>query len=232
MNVHTIFTGVANAHIVETANGVVLVDAGMPHQARHILNRLRDLGHAPGDVRLIFITHGHIDHAGSAAALKRLTGAPLVMHALDAPLVATPDLKIPPGRTRTVDSIGHLMVRFGWALPLETFAPDRCVEDGQSLDEYGIPARAIHTPGHTPGSATLAFEDGTAFVGDAILNLVRVSFPLWWHDPAAAGASACKIRALGPRICYSGHGRGFDLQQLDSFVDHHCSQRGQSYDSA
>ncbi len=223
MIVHSLFTGVANAHIVETANGVVVVDAGMPHQAHRILRKLRALGHSPQDVRLIFLTHGHIDHAGSAAALKRLTGAPIAMHTLDVPLVATPDLKIPPGRTAVVDSLGHFVVRFGWLMPLETFAPDICVEDGQSLHEYGVAARAIHTPGHTAGSMTLAFEDGTAFVGDAILNLVRVSFPLWWDDPVAAGTSACKIQALEPRICYSGHGRAFDLAQLKRFVAHHCT---------
>ncbi len=222
MIVHSLFTGVANAHIVETESGLVLVDAGMPHQAQHIVRKLRELGHSPQDVRLIFLTHGHIDHAGSAAALKRLTGAPIAMHTLDAPLVATPGLKIPPGRNGAVESLGHFLVRFGWVLPLETFAPDICVEDGQSLREYGLAARAIHTPGHTAGSITLAFEDGTAFVGDAILNLVRVSFPLWWDDPVAAGASACKILALEPRVCYSGHGRAFDLAQLRSFVRRHC----------
>lgn len=223
MNVHSLFTGVANAYIVETGSGVVLVDAGMPHQARRIMRKLRELGHVPRDVRLIYLTHGHIDHAGSAAALKRLTGAPVALHALDVPLVATPDLKIPPGRSGVVDALGRFVVRFGWVMPLETFAPDICVEDGQSLQEYGVAARAIHTPGHTAGSTTLAFEDGTVFVGDAILNLVRVSFPLWWDNPAAAGASACKIQALEPRICYSGHGRAFDLAQLKTFVAHHCT---------
>jgi len=60
------------------------------------------------------------------------------------------------------------------------------------------------------------------FVGDAILNLVRVSFPLFWEDASTARASACKIRALEPRVCYTAHGRAFDLDALDKFVARHC----------
>ena len=77
MMIHTLFTGVANTHIVETQNGLAIIDAGMPHQAAAILKRIRALGHSPQDVRVILLTHGHIDHAGSARLLKRLTGAPV-----------------------------------------------------------------------------------------------------------------------------------------------------------
>lgn len=222
MQIHTLFTGIANTHIVEDGHSVVVIDAGMPHQARRIVNQVRALGHSPQDIRMILLTHGHIDHAGSAMALKRLTGAPIAMHRADARLTATPDLKIPPGRTKAVDAAGAVLRAFGWAVPLETFTPEVWLEDGMSLHDFGIDARVVHTPGHTTGSVSIAFEDGTVFVGDAILNLLRVSFPLWWEDPACARESACKIRSLEPRVCYSGHGRAFDLNALDAFVGDHC----------
>ncbi len=218
MNVHTIFTGVANTHIIETSHGVIIVDAGMPHQARRILGKVRALGHSEKDLRLIFVTHGHIDHAGSAVALKRLTGAPIALHRDDMPLVATPSLKIPPGRNRFIQFTKHVMDTFSWIAPLETFAPDVILDDGQSLREFGLDARVVHTPGHTAGSVTIACDDGTAFVGDAILNLVRISFPLYWDDPATAFDSAHKIRALDSRVLYSGHGRPFSAAELDEFV--------------
>jgi len=218
MNIHTLFTLVANTHIIVNSRGVIIVDAGMPHQARRILGKVRALGHSEKEVRLIFITHGHIDHAGSAVALKRLTGAPIAMHRGDLPLVATPSLKIPPGRNRFIQFTKHVMDTFGWVAPLETFVPDVILDDGQSLREFGLDARVVHTPGHTAGSATIACDDGTAFVGDAILNLVRVSFPLYWDDPATAFDSAHKIRALNSRVLYSGHGRPFSAAELDEFV--------------
>ena len=49
---------------------VVIVDTGVGGQARRILERIAEKGHAPGDVSLILLTHGHGDHVGSAAALR------------------------------------------------------------------------------------------------------------------------------------------------------------------
>jgi glyoxylase-like metal-dependent hydrolase (beta-lactamase superfamily II) len=218
MTVHTFFTGVANTFIIADSRGVVVIDAGMPHQAQRIVGKIRALGHTPQDLRLIVVTHGHVDHAGSAAALKRLTGAPIAMHHADAPLVATLDLKVPPGRNTAINAIKWLMERLGWLIPLETLTPDVWLEDEQSLRDFGIDARVVHTPGHTAGSVSVMLDDSALFVGDAILNLVRVSFPLFWEDPVAIRESALRIQALKPRVCYTGHGRAFDTNQLDAFI--------------
>ena len=222
MRIHTLFTGIANTHIVENSRGVIVVDAGMPRQVRRIANKIRALGHSPKDVRLILLTHGHIDHAGSAVALKRLTGAPIAMHRADARLTATRDLKIPPGRSGVVDAAGSVLRAFGWVVPLEAFTPDVWLDDGMSLRDFGFDARVVHTPGHTAGSVSVSFDDGTVFVGDALLNLLHVSFPLWWEDPAAARESACRLKSVRPRVCYSGHGRPFDLNALEAFIGDHC----------
>lgn len=218
MQIHTLFTGVANTFIVENKNGVMVIDTGMPYQAPRILKTIRVHGYSPQDVRLILVTHGHIDHAGSAVALKRLTGAPIALHRDDVPLVITPNLKIPPGRTRTTEFIGAVMRALGWLVPIETFTPDVVLDDGQSLREFGFDARVIHTPGHTAGSVSVLCDDSTLFVGDAILNLVHVAFPLYWEDAAQARASALKIHALKPRVCYTAHGRPFDTNELEAFV--------------
>ncbi len=84
MQVHTLFTGVANTFIVENSRGVMIIDTGMPQHARRIVNAVRALGHSPQAVRLIVVLHGHIDHAGSAVALQKLTGAPIALHHADA----------------------------------------------------------------------------------------------------------------------------------------------------
>ncbi len=224
MKITTLFTGVANAHLVETDRGVIIIDAGMPHMTRRILGKIRALGHSPKDVRLILITHGHIDHAGSAVALKRLTGAPIAMHRGDVRLTTTPSLKIPPGRGKRTNTIGAFLRKVGFIVPLETFSPDVSLDDGQSLNEFGFPARVWHTPGHTAGSVSIVTADRTAFVGDSILNLLHVSFPLFWEDPSAARESACRIQSLQPRVCYSGHGKPFVLNELTEFVGDHCEE--------
>jgi glyoxylase-like metal-dependent hydrolase (beta-lactamase superfamily II) len=61
---------VSNAYLVKDRQAV-LVDAGAPNEADRILAAVRKAGVEPGDISLILHTHGHIDHAGSTAELKR-----------------------------------------------------------------------------------------------------------------------------------------------------------------
>lgn len=92
-------------------------------------------------VKQIIVTHAHIDHIGGAAQLRRVTGAPVLFHQADLPLVAMLD------------------VQAGWlGVPTpEKLSPDASAENGTSAGIDGLPAEVIHTPGHTPGSICLHF---------------------------------------------------------------------------
>ena len=217
MKIHTFLTGIANTHLIEISRGIIIVDAGTPGQAKRILNKVETLGYAPQEVRLIFLTHGHLDHAGSSMDLKRATGAPIALHRADARLVATPYLMTPPGRNALIESSMRLVRPLFRLIRMEAFAPDIWLEDGQSLQEFGLSASVVQTPGHTRGSVSIAFEDGAMIVGDAILNLFRVALPLVWEDTDATVKSAKKIIALKPRVSYTGHGRAFDARALAEF---------------
>ncbi|MCB9150311.1 MAG: MBL fold metallo-hydrolase [Caldilineaceae bacterium] len=69
VRIHPIAIGPINCYLIESAEGLVLVDAGLPLLEQPILNKMAEIGRA--DLRLIFITHAHIDHYGSAAAQVR-----------------------------------------------------------------------------------------------------------------------------------------------------------------
>ena len=75
--------GAANAFIIRGKRPVI-VDTGYLNSAPAIIDRLTENGIDPKSVSLILITPGHADHFGSAAALKKLTGAPVAVHKLDA----------------------------------------------------------------------------------------------------------------------------------------------------
>src|SRR2546428_13907053 len=78
----------ANTYLVDAPLGLVLVDTGLPGSEKRILSTMARLGKQPRKVKLIVLTHRHIDHIGSAAALKKETGASLASHQFEKPYVA------------------------------------------------------------------------------------------------------------------------------------------------
>jgi len=93
------------------------------------------------------------------------------------------------------------------------------LEDGQGLDEFGLDALVLHTPGHTLGSTCLMVEDRLAFSGDLVTTTggphVQRAFAEDW---TLIGPSVRRLQEVGPEWTYPGHGRqllsGADLQRL------------------
>ena len=77
--------GMVNAFLLTFAGGAVLVDTGLPGSETKIEKVLANVGLCLADLKLIVVTHGHIDHAGSAKRLQKLSGAPIVLHEGDLP---------------------------------------------------------------------------------------------------------------------------------------------------
>lgn len=214
--IHPLPLRMSVAYLVEGPDGLALVDAGMPGDERRILGQMAALGR--DDLRLIYITHAHLDHYGSAAALRRATGAPIAVHRADGPAMAE-------GQTilGTARGIGRLIAltmplahRF---FPVEAAPADILLEDGDRLDEYGLPGEALHTPGHTLGSTSLILDGGLAFSGDLVTTTgrphVQRSFAQDW---SLIPTSVARLQAARPDWVYPGHGRqplsGHGLQQL------------------
>jgi hydroxyacylglutathione hydrolase len=208
-----------NVFLIRGYTGCVLVDTGNPGKADRILERLAEHGVAPADVRLILITHGHIDHFGSAAELRERTGAPVAIHALDANAVRQgihqPD-SLQPTR-RLIALLMRISVLRNLAVPdrAPAFEPDSVFEGEQCLDEYGLAGRVIPTPGHTPGSVSVLLDSAEAIVGDMVigdfLRLLRKPGPpiIAW-DLERNRESVRGFLDLSPRIVYVGHGGPFD----------------------
>lgn len=186
----------SNAYVVETDDGLVLVDTGIRRDARRVLRFVQGLGHAPRDVRHIVITHCDIDHIGGAAALRRATGAELAIHELDAGVLsgAEPPHKGGPAM--------RLLVRL---LRFRPVTPDRLLRDGD--DVGGL--RVLHVPGHTAGSIALVRGE-VVLSGDALLasskGAVKPPHPRLAQDTARAAASADVIRGVRARLLLPGHG--------------------------
>jgi glyoxylase-like metal-dependent hydrolase (beta-lactamase superfamily II) len=188
---------VGNAYLVRGVEGLLLVDSGIPGSAKQILASIERIGAKPGDLRHIVLTHWHPDHMGSAAELRRLTGAHIAIHELDAPVLA--------GRERPAK--GRRMM--GLLLRVFRVAPvvaDVALGSGDLIGGLEV----IHVPGHTAGSIALRRADGVVLSGDALLGdrhgRLRQPDPGLSLDPDQASASAATLRSLEPRLLLPGHG--------------------------
>jgi glyoxylase-like metal-dependent hydrolase (beta-lactamase superfamily II) len=204
------------AYLIEGQEGLILVDAGLPGDERRVLNQMQALNR--DDLRLIFITHAHLDHYGSAAALRQLTGAPIAIHQDDGEAMAG-------GRTRLGTARGLARI-VGACLPVleslrkpEPTLADLFLNDGDSLSDFGLEAAVLHTPGHTVGSSSLLVEERLAFVGDLLTTTGRPHLQRnFAQDWSLIPQSFDRLMARRPEWVYPGHGRlpasAVELQDL------------------
>jgi glyoxylase-like metal-dependent hydrolase (beta-lactamase superfamily II) len=193
---------------------VVVIDTGMPGRAKAVWRYLKWLGYPPEAVGEIWLTHGDFDHAGSAAALKARSGARIVAHRAEVPLVE--------GRVErrwgsapligSFEGLGRWITRrFG---SYQLTIVDRAVEDGDDPSALGQGEsgwQVVHVPGHTAGSICFYYPAAKiAVVGDALRHRegrVRPPLALFTPDMEQARVSAWRIVALDFEVCCFGHGR-------------------------
>jgi glyoxylase-like metal-dependent hydrolase (beta-lactamase superfamily II) len=141
----------------------------------------------------IWITHGHLDHAGGAAALKEATGVPI-----EGPH---------PADSFWIDQIAESGAR--WGLPeARGFVPDRWLQDGDRVELDGEPFEVYHCPGHTPGHVIFFHRKARfAQVGDVLFagSIGRTDFPRGSFPDLIASITG-KLWPLGDDVTFvPGH---------------------------
>ena len=134
--------------LIETDDGLILIDGGLPQSAALIDTNIRSLGFETRDVKAILISHAHFDHAGGLAALQRLTGATVFTSEAGRETLVTGRLQ-PDDPQYIADS------------PASSFPPVRevlAVGDGEVVTVGNMDVKAVYTPGHTPGGTTWAWQ--------------------------------------------------------------------------
>jgi len=187
----------------------ILVDTGTPGNEERICSQLERHGVRPRDVSLILLTHGHLDHFGSAFALRERTGAPIAIHSSDAgPLRMGHNPPLLP-----INATARAMAPFfqKHVTPVE---PDLFIDENTELGEFGAQGRIIATPGHTAGSVSVLLPSQELIAGDLLMGGFLGGFvfsgvpgyPYFLDDIEQTHESIRKIIDLDVAQVHVGHG--------------------------
>ncbi|MDP9170687.1 MAG: MBL fold metallo-hydrolase [Acidobacteriota bacterium] len=134
----------------ETAREAIVIDPGAD-----IAGIVAILDRHALKVRMIVITHAHIDHIGGAQQLRAITGAPVYMHEADAVLAENLEMQAEWLGIETPENPGI----------------DTPAREGDILRAGALEAQVIHTPGHTQGSISLFFAaEKKLIAGDTLFR--------------------------------------------------------------
>ena len=143
-NLYFVGTIPASTHLIDTGDGLIVIDPGYPQSLYIVINNITELGFSVKDIKYIIITHGHYDHLGAARALKELTGAKTFIGKEDVSYAnGTEDLT--------------------WAKELgaeyyEAFEPDILISHNDVIALGNTKILCKDAPGHTPGTKAFFFD--------------------------------------------------------------------------
>jgi glyoxylase-like metal-dependent hydrolase (beta-lactamase superfamily II) len=197
---HRIELEIVNAYVLDTADGRVLVDTGLPNTQEALSSALQSIGGPAPE--LLILTHAHLDHVGGLPALGDIRVA---AHTEEAALLAKgetardlvplehcpPDLREQIKHKPTVD-------------PVDV---DVRLNDGDTVP--GFPSlKVIHTPGHSAGHISLLWDHagGVLITGDAAANFGQPLPPPVAEDIELTLATTRALSALDFQGAVFGHG--------------------------
>lgn len=190
-------------HLLVEGEDAWLIDTGLVGEPALIRGKLRRLGLAPGSIRGILLTHGHLDHAGNLAALKEWTGARVYGHPAEQLHV---DGAYPyEGIARWC---GRLEAAGRWAFRYRPARIDQFFGDGDELPFWGG-LRVVHLPGHSEGHCGFYSErHDLLFSGDLFASYfvkTHLPPPILNSRPELIPGSLRKAARLNPRWILPNH---------------------------
>lgn len=215
-----------NNYIIQTEIGLVVIDTGYKGGFNKFARKFKAAGLSFNDVKFIFLTHAHDDHAGFLNELSQNTDARIILHKNSVELLKTGQNSFNGAfSSKTAFIFGKIMALFGKGEhrfpPVDLYEKYLIFEnDEQYLKESGIDAQIIALLGHTSDSIGLLLGDGKLLCGDAAMNgfpsNARIS--IWIEDKSAFIKSWDTMIKLGLVEIYPSHGKPFAASDLTKYM--------------
>lgn len=205
-NLYYVGTADLACYLITTSRGNILINTGLASSEQQITANIKALGFRVSDTKILLTTQAHFDHLGAMAAIKKITGAKMMVDEGDAAVVAD-------GGLSDYDLKGDI----------RTFNPikvDRILHNGDSIKLGNMKLTILHHPGHTKGSCSYLFDvkDNTRSYRILIANMPTIVTDRKFSDinsyPGIADDYAYTLKAMKNLkfdIWVASHGIQFDL---------------------
>jgi len=175
--IHRLAHAFVNCYIVETDDGITLVDAAFPSTWPNLVRALKELDRETDDIAALVLTHAHFDHLGFARRVSQQLSVPVYVHPDDRYIAAHP-YQYAHERARALYPLLYsralpvlLAMTAAGALRVQGVTQARDLPASGTADVPGHPT-VVFSPGHTFGHCALHFPDRNALLtGDALVTL-------------------------------------------------------------
>lgn len=211
--------GMANGFLIRQGETVLAVDGGGDMDGDAFRRICEENGIDCGKIKLIILTHGHVDHFVNLGAVKELTGAPLLCHKK-----AEKDVRegLEPrvfGRNQVGKAVMEIQKKMGNPISvIPKVEPDILIEGDYDLKPWGVDGKLVETPGHSVDSISVLLDSGDVIVGDLIAappgGEVCLAFLTDTADGNETLYKSVNMVLEHARCIYSGHGGPYTPEEV------------------
>ena len=198
-----------NIYVIKGKDGDILIDTGFILMKRRLKKYLDNF-----NIKLIILTHAHVDHAWNASYLKERYNCEILMGKADLENIDNSNIKSKPSLKRH-GLWTRLMNKGMKVLKQKEFIPDILIEEDTKLSTCGLDLNIVNLEGHTNGSIGILY-DNKLFAGDSLVNRKRNYAQIAYQNQnnEIAKKTFKKIIDMNPQMIYIGHDKPIDNDKL------------------
>ena len=198
-----------NVYVIKGKDGDILIDTGFIGMKKRLKRYLDKF-----NIKLIILTHAHVDHAWNASYLKDRYNCEILMGKDDLINIDNSNVKSKPSMNR-YKLWSSLMNKGMNILKQKEFEPDILVDKDTEFDLYGLNFKIINLKGHTNGSIGILYNN-KLFAGDSLVNRKRNYVQIAYQNQNNESATNTfkKIIDLNPEMIYIGHDKPINNDKL------------------